>query len=386
LLSFPAGRAATGTVFFRSGNGAPLDTLGFPVNGGDYEFFVATGGDYNLYIETQPPIYVEVDTTFTVIAGQDVTDLDFALMLKARISGTISFDGPDAAATGVLWDSRGVNRDSLFFDAAGDPFEVFLEPGAFRLELQSTGYVPRTVNFNVSPEDTSLGDLGLSAVRATHLVIVDELGSELPEVRATYYQPGEDPFTSTRVLLAARDDAGLDDLFDIEGRLSGFRLSARKMDDLSPPTGTPVFYSGPTQAEVDSVVSFSAARAQFWMSNTAVEVLRVYLAQPAKAPIAGRIIVAFQDPQPVTVVLTAFRDTLVAGGVDTLAHRGPALRLGAQPQPAAGRAGLVRAGRRPGRFGTVRIGHGADQRRRQGHRRAVGLRRRAPACDRVGRR
>jgi hypothetical protein len=312
------GQGRNGSVFFRSGNGAPLDTLGFPVNGGDYEFFVATGGDYNLYIETQPPIYVEVDTTFTVIAGQDVTDLDFALMLKARISGTISFDGPDAAAIGVLWDSRGVNRDSLFFDAAGDPFEVFLEPGAFRLELQSTGYVPRTVNFNVSPEDTSLGDLGLSAVRATHLVIVDELGSELPEVRATYYQPGEDPFTSTRVLLAARDDAGLDDLFDIEGRLSGFRLSARKMDDLSPPTGTPVFYSGPTQAEVDSVVSFSAARTEFWMSNTAVEVLRVYLAQPAKAPIAGRIIVAFQDPQPVTVVLTAFRDTLVAGGVDTL--------------------------------------------------------------------
>lgn len=312
------GLGKPGTVRLRDGQGVLVGQGGFAASGGTFEFFTPVGGTFQLSTETLPPIYVEVDTTFTVTAGVDVADLDFDLALKARVRGDIAFDGPDAAGIGRLWDSRGVKRDSLLFDAAGDTFAFFLEPGAFRLELQATGYVPRSVTFNVTAEDTSLGALALAAVRATHLVIVDDAGTVLPEVRATYYLPGVHPFTSTRVLLAARDDAGRDDIYDLDGRLSGFRLTARKMDDVSPPTGTPVFYSGPLQSQVDSVVTFTDGRAAFWMSDTAVEVLRVYLAQPAKAPIAGRIVVAFQDPQPVTVVLTATRDTLVAGGVDTL--------------------------------------------------------------------
>jgi len=310
------GQGKPGTIWFRDSEGVQLGIAGFASNGGDYEFFTPTSGTFRLHTETLPPVYVEVDTTFTVTAGQDVTGLDFALALKARVRGSIALDGPDAAGTAQLWDSRGVRRDSLFFDAAGDTFAFFLEPGAFRLELAATGYVPRSIDFAVSAEDTSIGALDLTVVRATHLEIIDATGAELPEVRGTVYLPGQ--FTSTQVTLAARDDEGRDDLYDVDGRLSGFRLSARKMDDLSPARGVPVFYNGPNEADVDSVVSFTGGRAQFWMSDTAVEVLRVYLAQPAKAPIAGRIIVAFLGPQPVSVVLTSTRETLVAGGVDTL--------------------------------------------------------------------
>jgi hypothetical protein len=310
------GLGKPGTIYFRSGDGAALGLGGFAATGGDYEFFTPVGGTFNLRTETLPPVYVEVDTTFAVTAGQDVTALDFALALKARVRGAIALDGPNAPGTARLWDSRGVKRDSLLFDAAGDTFAFFLEPGAFRLELAATGYVPRSVPFVVSPEDTSLGALPLAAVRATHLVIVDEAGAELPEVRGTVYLPGQ--FTSARVLLAARDDAARADLYDVDGRLSDFRLSARKMDDLSLPRGAPVFYHGESEAAIDSVVGFTNGRAQFWMSNTAVEVLRVYLAQPGKAPLAGRIVVAFLGPQPVSVVLTSTRDALVAGGADTL--------------------------------------------------------------------
>jgi hypothetical protein len=231
-----SGLGKPGTIWFRDGEGRQLDIGGFPYNGGDYEFFTPVSGTFTLSIATLPAVYAQVDTTFTVIAGQDVTNLDFDLTL----------------------------------------------------------------------------------VRATHLEIIDDQGARQSEVRATYYDPERHPFTSTRVLLAARDDAGHDDLYDIDGRLTNFRLSARKMDDVSPTRGTPVFYHGPLQTDVDSTVSFTNGRAEFWMSNSAVEVLRVYLAQPAKAPIAGRIIVAFQDPQPVTVVLTAARDTLVAGGVESI--------------------------------------------------------------------
>lgn len=312
------GLGKPGTIRLRDAEGDLVALGGFAATGGDFEFFTPVGGVFNLSTETLPPVYVEADTTFTVTAGVDVTDLDFALTLKARVRGAIALDGPAAPGIGRLWDSRGVKRDSVLFDAAGDTFSFFLEPGEFRLELQATGYVPATERFTAGSADMSLGDVGLAAVRATHLEIVDDAGARQAEVRATYYLPGEHPFTSSRVVLAARDDAGRDDIYDVDGRLSGFRLSARKMDDLSPPTGTPVFYDGPLQSQVDSLVSFAEGRGSFWMSNTAVEVLRVYLAQPGKAPIAGRIVVAFQDPQPVTVVLTAFRDTLVAGGVDTL--------------------------------------------------------------------
>lgn len=308
-----------GMVYFRNADGDTVGSSGFADTGGDFEFFTPTGGAFNLYTVTQPPVYVETDTTFTVTTGQDPTPFDLRLQLKARVRGSLAFDGPNAAGVARLWDSRGVRRDTLAFAAAGDSFAFYLEPGQFRLELEATGYVPRSIPFAVSREDTSLGALPLAAVRATHLEIVDAAGARRPEVRATFWdQAAGDPFTSTQVRLAARDDAGRDDLYDLGTQLQGFRLTARKMDDLSRPRGHPVFYRGATAATVDSVVSFTNGRAEFWMSNTAVEVLRVYLAQPAKAPIAGRIVVAFQDPQPVTVVLTAMRDTLVAGGVDTL--------------------------------------------------------------------
>lgn len=313
------GQGKPGTIWFRDGEGAQLDIGGFPYNGGDYEFFTPVSGTFSLYAETLPPIYVEVDTTFAVTAGQDITGLDFALILKTRVDMSVAFDGPNAAGLATLWDSRGVSRDTMHFDSTGDARVHYLEPGTFRLDLEATGYVPRSVPFTVSAEDTTLGTLGLAAVRATHLEIVDDNGTMMAETRTTFWDQARGfPFTSGKVTLAARDDAGRDDLYDLGNQLSDFHLTARKMDDLSPPRGTHVFYNSAAQADVDSTVSFTDGRATFWMSDTAVEVLRVYLTQPAKDPIAGRIIVAFENPQLKTVVLSATRATMVASDVDTL--------------------------------------------------------------------
>ena len=313
------GLGKPGTIWFRDAAGAQLDIGGFPYNGGDFEFFTAESGTYRLYAQTLPPVYVEVDTTLAVTAGQDVTGLDFALVLKTRVDMSIGFDGPAAGGLATLWDSRGVSRDTLHFDSAGDGRTHYLEPGTFRLDLEATGYVPRSVPFTVTASDTSLGAVGLAAVRATHLEIVDENGVAKSEVRTTAWDQARGfPFTSGKVMLAARDDAGRDDIYDLGNQLSDFRLSTRKMDDLSPPRGSRVFYGSASQADIDSTVSFTAGRASFWMSDTVVEVLRVYLAQPAKDPIAGRIVVAFENPQLKTVVLASTRDTMTASDVDTL--------------------------------------------------------------------
>ncbi|MDX2474532.1 MAG: glucodextranase DOMON-like domain-containing protein [Candidatus Krumholzibacteria bacterium] len=318
-IAFDGGPGQPGTLYFRDEVGNDLDFTGFPSTGGNFQFFTPVGGTFTLSASTQPAQYVPTDTTFVVTAGEDIAGLVITLPLAAQVSGTMAFEGPDAAGQWQLFDNfSGAFRDSLSFAATGDPFSFFLEPGEFRLEFAATGYQDRTLLFNVTEADTSLGAVQLTAVRATHLEIVNDEGETLPEIKATFYNPDEDPWTSSRVLLAARDDDGLDDLYDLDNNLSGFKLSARKMDDISATTGTPVFYLNATEAAVDSIVSFADGRGEFYMSNTAVEVLRVYLAQPAKDPIAGRIVVAFQDPQPTTVVLTGARDTLVADATDAI--------------------------------------------------------------------
>ncbi|MEN8006540.1 MAG: glucodextranase DOMON-like domain-containing protein [Candidatus Krumholzibacteriota bacterium] len=323
-VSFLEGPGQPGTIYFLDSEGNELDFVGFPLNGGPFQFFTPVGGSFTLSANTNAgevigiyaPLAMDVDVTL----GQDITGLAVEMSLAAFVTASISFEGPPAEGRLTLTDNNTgvVMLDGAINPVEGDSASIYLGPSEYRLDLEALGYSPRTIVFNVTEADTSLGVLLLSAVRATHLEIINDDGETQPEIRATAYDPADDPWTSSRVLLAARDDEGRDDLYDLDGSLQGFRLSALKMDDLSPPNGNPVFYPTDQEAPVDSVVSFVDGRAEFWMSDTAVEVLRVYLAQPNKAPIAGRIVVAFLDPEPRTVLLTADRDTLVADDMETI--------------------------------------------------------------------
>jgi len=321
-VSFLEGAGQAGTIFFLDSEGNQLASRGFPSSGGPFRFFTPVGGSFILSANTNAGdiigIYAPTEIQVEVTAGQDVTGIAMELPLAAYVTATISFEGPAAAGRAILTDNvTGV----VMLDAAIDPVEgdsvsVYLGPSEYRLRLTAEGYEPRSIIFAVTAEDTSLGSLFLTAVRATHLEIINDEGIPLPEALATVFDPAGDDFSSTRVLLAARDDEGRNDLYDLDGNLQGFVLSALKMDDTSPPTGNPVFYSDSTSTSVDNVVSFADGRAQFWMSNTAVEVLRVYLAQPNKDPISGRIIVAFLTPEPSTILLTTVRDSLIANNND----------------------------------------------------------------------
>ena len=324
-VSFLEGSGQPGTIYFLDSEGIELDSTGFPFNGGPFEFFTPDDGSYSVAANTNTGdligIYAPTKVDVEVTGGQDVTGIAVELPLAAYVSGTVSYEGPAVTAH---W--RFVDRATEFVmvadsvSAEGDTIASFLGPGEYRLEMEAAGYLPRTIEFNVSLEDTSLGVLPLTAVRASHLEIVNDDGEILPEALATKYDPINAPFTSSRVLLAARNDAGRDDLYDLDRRLQDFRLSVRKMDDLSSPTGNPLFHGSAETAAVDTVVSFTDGTAEFWMSNTEVEVLRVYLAQPNKEPIAGRIIVAFLNPSPTTVLLWAEgdRDTLTANDFDEI--------------------------------------------------------------------
>ena len=314
---------ADGMVYFHTLAGDSLGAAGFTDGSGTFEFFTPTGGDFVLTVDDYiPDIYVPLSMPITVTTGVDVTGLVLAPQLAARVSGTVTFEGPAAAGRLALFDNEStVPRDTLDFDTDGTPFAYYLAPGDYDLFLTADGYLPQEVSFTVTAEDLDLGPQELIAIRATHLELIDDNGDEIDAKITTVSIPDEDKWVVTRVNLAARDDEGREDLHDLAGNLSNFRLSALKMDDLSPPRGNVLFQQSDDETDTTSTVSFVDGRATFWTTNDAVEVLRVYLAQPNKDPIAGRIIVAFQDPQPTTVVISAVDTVLTADGEDQITVR-----------------------------------------------------------------
>lgn len=316
-IGFESGPGAAGTLKLLDEDGAQVAFVDFPSTGRDFAFYTPVSGSFTL--SASAPTYITTTQAVDVTAGMDVIGLEILLPRAALISGAVAFEGPAAPGKLTVYDNlSGARRDTLSFSAAGDPFSFYLEPGEYRLDMTAPGYVPVARVFSVDRDDQDLGDVQFIAVRADHLEIVDAGGNTLTEVRGTVSIPADELWFPTQVTLAARDAAGRDDLYDLDGNLLGFGLTARKMDDLSAPRGTPAFYSDQARTRPITSVDFAQARAAFWMTSTAVEVLRVYLAQPAKDPIQGRIVVAFQDPKPTTVVLTADSEELVADGASAV--------------------------------------------------------------------
>lgn len=316
-VGFESGPGHGGTVRLYDSDGVQRGSADFPTNGGPFTFYTADPGEYKLTVEAAT--YLDTEQAVTVIEGQDVTGIALVLPRAPEVTGTLRFEGPASPGRVALYDeATGALVDTLAFAADGDTFSFFTDPGDYRVEIEASGYVPLATTLTTVLDPLPLGELELTAVRATRLLLVDSGEEEIEEVRATASDPIENQWFPVQVNLLAVDEAGRIDRFDLGGNLTDFRVSARKMDDVSAPTGVPTFYGSAALTDTSNVVDFADGRGSFWMTDTTVEVLRVYLAQPAKDPIAGRIVVAFLDPQPATVVLTADRDTLVADGVETI--------------------------------------------------------------------
>ncbi|MFO7653497.1 MAG: glucodextranase DOMON-like domain-containing protein [Candidatus Krumholzibacteriia bacterium] len=314
-VGFLSGPGRAGTIGLRTGTGDLVGSADFPFNGGPFTFFVAAGGEYEL--SAKAPTYLAADTSLVVTLGNPVTGLELLLPRAPLVSGTVVLEGPDAAGQVRITELATGLADTISVVASGAVFAFHRDLGDHRLQIAATGYVPWDSVLAIgSPADVPLGDIFLRAVRASRLALIDGEGEEIARVDATVSLPGQDVLAPVR--LAARDGAGRDDLYDLDGRLNGYRVRATKLDDVSPPTGSVSFHASEDLGDTLRQLDFAGGRAVFWARDDQVEVLRLWVENDGEAPDL-RLPVRFGDPQPATVVLTAERDTLVTDGADAVA-------------------------------------------------------------------
>jgi carbohydrate-binding DOMON domain-containing protein len=315
FLSLPG---AAGTVRLLDEERTILSSQSFSASGGTFTFYILDGGVYT--VEAEAPTFLPTDTTFTVTAGIDVTGMEIRLPRAAAVSGTVAFEGPGSAGTIRVYDA--VTGDlapggQASFGVAGGGFTLYIYPGDYRLVIAAAGYVPVERTFNVIwNEPVPFGVLQLTAVRATRIVLTSDAGQEISRTVTTVSIPDSNLFFFAKVRLEARDENGRLDLFDIENRLAGYTLSARKLDDISPPRGNVVFATLADTTEGLETFDFTAGVASFLVRNDQVEIIRIYSNPTNPTAPRGRTVSVFKPPEPVLVVLSAARDTIRADGFD----------------------------------------------------------------------
>ncbi len=151
-ITFASGPGAAGTIELRDGTGQVLDSQVLSAAGGPYAFFVETGGDYVVAVTADT--YLDAETPVTVVAGTDITDLDFTLVRQTEISGTVTFaDGPGQPGTLLFKDEVGTTLDFTGFASTGGTFSFFTPVGGtFTLSAttQPAIYVPTDTTFVVT--------------------------------------------------------------------------------------------------------------------------------------------------------------------------------------------------------------------------------------------
>ncbi len=349
--SFASGPGAAGTVTI--GNAAGDTVLATTVIGPGataFSYYAPRLGA--LTLRATAGTYAPVVLNVNVVAGQDLNGLALPLHRLPQLAGSIGFaDGPGHAGRLIL-SGGAADPDTLDFPADGGTFAegsgelapFFVPAGSYLLTAEADGYVPQTRELAVAdaPDQTvDAGVFSLLAVRADRLRLLDDQGLPTVSVSATVSVPADGFYSYAPLRLEAVDAAGRRDLFDLDAKLADLPLTARKLDDVSPPSGAARFLASEDFADVVTTASADSGLIRLWIADDAVEVLRLYvgpdvpdhLKQGPESPTA-RFMVGFNDPRPAVVVLAAERDTLRTDGQD-------AVLVSAQLYDSAGNASLL---------------------------------------------
>lgn len=353
-FTLPRAPSLSGAVAFSSGAGAAT-TVSLTNAAGDTTFATRTvqpgSPAFTFYaprlgalgLRAEAATYAAAVRTFTAVAGEDLAGLDLTLQRLPELDLTVSFaDGPGHAGELIVAPAHGAApADTLAFTAAGldlrpggtgDP--LYLPQGEYAITVDAPGYgvLSETAVLGEPDSATDLGALALTAVRATDLRLIDAAGTPLESVAGTVSIPADDFYSFAEIRLEAVDAAGRRDLFDLDGKLTGLPLTARKPNDVLLPAGDVRFLGSPALGDEIATADFRDGLFTFWMLDDAVEVLRVWVGDdvPAaqdKAELLPhrRFLVGFRPPEPATIVLNAYRaypdtpdSTFTADGADRL--------------------------------------------------------------------
>ncbi len=350
-IQFASGPGAAGTVTIGNAAGDTVfATTAIGPGATAFSFYAPRLG--TLTLRAAAGTYTTVRRDVTAVAGQDLSGLELPLHRLPQLAGSIGFaDGPGHAGRLIL-SGGAAAPDTLDFPADGGTFAegsgelapFFVPAGTYRLTAEADGYVPQTRELDVpdAPDQTvDAGATSLAAVRADRLRLLDDQGLPTVSVSATVSVPADDFYSYALLLLEAVDADGRRDLFDLDAKLSDLPLTARKLDDVSPPSGAARFLGSEDFEDVITAASAQDGLVRLWIADDAVEVLRLYVGpdvpDPLKqepAPPTARFMVGFNDPRPAVVVLAAERDTLRTDGLD-------AVLVSAQLYDSAGNASLI---------------------------------------------
>ena len=350
VATFVSGPGASGTIVLGNVLGDSISASTIRPGNTSFSFYATQLG--RLTLRAHAGTYAASTLRINVVAGQDLPVLALPLHRLPQITGAIGFaDGPGHAGRLIL-SGGAAAPDTLDFPADGGTFAegsgelapFFVPAGTYRLAAEAGGYAPQTRELVVpdAPDQTvDAGATSLAAVRADRLRLLDDQGQPTVSVSATVSVPADDFYSYAPLLLEAVDAAGHRDLFDLDAKLSDLPLTARKLDDVSPPSGAARFLGSEDYEDVIAAASAQDGLVRLWIADDTVEVLRLYVGpdvpDPLKqepAPPTARFMVGFNDPRPAVVVLAAERDTLRTDGLD-------AVLVSAQLYDSAGNASLI---------------------------------------------
>ncbi|MBK9302400.1 MAG: carboxypeptidase regulatory-like domain-containing protein [bacterium] len=349
--TFVSGPGAAGTVTIGNAAGDTVfATTAIGPGATAFSYYAPRLG--NLTLRAEAGTYAPVALDVVAAAGQDQSGLALPLHRLPQLTGSIGFaDGPGHAGRLILG-GEGAEPDTLDFPAAGGDFAeaggdlapFFVPAGDYQLSVEADGYVPQSRALVVpdAPDQTvDAGATSLLAVRADRLRLLDDQGQPTVSVSATVSVPADDFYSYAPLRLEAVDAAGRRDLFDLDAKLADLPLTARKLDDVSPPGGDARFLGSEDFEDVVATASADSGLVQLWIADDAVEVLRLYVGPDVPDPLkqgpeppTARFMVGFNDPRPAVVVLAAERDTLRTDGQD-------AVLVSAQLYDSAGNASLI---------------------------------------------
>ena len=346
-LIVPHAPRLSGAVSFVSGPGAPT-TVVLANAAGDTVFATAmvtpAAPGFSFYAPRLGALALlgTADTyaggvlTLNAVAGLDQPDLELSLARLPEVNGTVAFiDGPGHGGMIVVAPATGdAAADTLVFDSGGADFRLggpdapfFVAEGDYTVTVDADGYGVWSTEATFAGLDgvTDLGVIDLTAVRADRLHLLDMDGLAVESLSGTISVPDSNFYSYTRLDLEAVDPDGRRDLFDLDAKLAGLPLTARKMNDVAAPSGFARFLASEDVDDVISTVDFSGGSAGLWMANDAVEVLRIFVGPEVPDPLkdgveppTGRFMIGFRPPEPETVVLSASKDSLTADNDDTI--------------------------------------------------------------------